>query len=109
MPNFNTATKLVIQSIAGINAIDADKIIQQRQFQQLKWGSIYNILGKHIRVGSMGANFFPSKYLRISLWEKDSQQKKVIHVELTPFSTGYKPWRVNTQYYMIDTPSTLAQ
>ena len=105
-PNFNTAPKLVLQSIVGITATDADKIIERRQSWPLTGlNSIFNMLGKHIVVDSMGANFFPSKYARISLWAENGRQKRVLHVELTPFSTKYKPWRINTQYNIIDMPT----
>ncbi len=106
MPNFNTAPKLVLQSMGGITAADANKIIEQRQYQPIMSpNSIFNILGKHILIDSMAANFFPSKYLRISLWAKNGRQKRMLHVELTPSSTNYKPWRVNNQYNILDTPS----
>ncbi len=108
-PNFNTAPKLVLQSMGGISATDADTIIKQREFQPLKnMNVIFNILGKRLMVGSMVASFFPSKYFRITLWAKNKRQKRVFHVELTPFLADYKPWRVNAQYHIIDTPSTPA-
>ena len=106
-PNFNTAPKLVLQSIGGLAAADADKIIEQRQSLPLTGlNSIFSLLGKHILIDPMAANFFPSKNLRINLWAENGRQKRVLHVELTPLSTNYKPWRINTQYHIIDTQVT---
>ena len=107
-PNFNTAPKLVLQAMDGITAIDAESIIKRRRLQPFRGlGSIHSVLGKQTGLDPMSATFYPSKYYRISLWDKNGRQKKIIHVELMPFSTNDKPWRVNTQYCLIGTFSTL--
>ena len=108
MPNFNTAPRLVLQLMGGVSAVDADKIIEKRQSQPLtRLSSVVTLLGKRLSIDPTNINFFPSKYFRITLWEKNGRQKRILHVELTTFLENDKPWKINAQYHIIDFPSML--
>ena len=99
IPNINTAPKLVLQTIPGVSATNAQQIIDHRQQHPfISLTPLYAAIGKNLNLDPLGTNFFPSRFLRISIWSSNKRLKRIIHVELTPQSNHGKPWRINTQY-----------
>ncbi|MCV6637946.1 type II secretion system protein GspK [Candidatus Albibeggiatoa sp. nov. NOAA] len=97
--NLNTAPALVLQSLEGISAETAKRVVDRRkafgaftgylQFQQL--------IG--VEVGgdafTVGYRVYPSEFFRISTWHQNGQRIRQQHISLTPIQDQAKPWKVD--------------
>lgn len=94
--NFNTAHELVLQSLDGITAETAQRIIAWRK----EFGAFTNYLQFQKIVGAevggdqftAGYRVYPSEYFRISVWHQNSQRMRQQHIGLTPIADKAKPW-----------------
>ena len=106
-PNFNTAPESVLQTWNGINreeSLELIKASRQQPFQSPD--DIYRILGKQLGLDSLGMSFFPSRYLRLSIWRQGARRMKEIHVQLTPNADQQSPWLIE---YEINIPVSTNQ
>ncbi|WP_353570603.1 helix-hairpin-helix domain-containing protein [Candidatus Albibeggiatoa sp. nov. BB20] len=97
--NLNTAPALVLQSLDGIDAAIANRVVARRkEFGAFThYGQFQQTIG--VEVGSdvftVGYRVYPSEYFRISTWHENSQRMRQQHIELTPIQDQAKPWKVN--------------
>ncbi|MDM8558493.1 hypothetical protein [Candidatus Parabeggiatoa sp. HSG14] len=96
MPNFNTAPSLVLQAAYNITADGAKSLTKFRRtvpFYTLN--KVNQMAGVHLNVDPMEANFFPSHYLRLTLWYEDAQRMRQVQLKLTHNVDGYEPWLID--------------
>lgn len=93
MPNFNTAPKLILKTIGGIDDEGADRIIEAREISPFsRAGDISEVLGQPLLLDPLGLTFFPSEYLRLTLWYEGGTRMREIHLHLTPRADKKSPW-----------------
>lgn len=102
-PNFNTAPEIVLQTYDGIGIEEARRIVAaRRQNPPRSLSQVHAIIGKRLLgIDPLGTAFFPSAYLRLSLWEEGGRRLREIHVQLTPVADQAAPWLVD---YAINIP-----
>ncbi len=101
-PNLNTAPLTVLQTIPGIDANGAERLLQFRKIHPLdSIMRVYQALGLRIQLDEFSSVFMASDYFRLTLWHPDSQRMQQIHLQLTPFKFGEKPWKI---HYSLDQP-----
>jgi DNA uptake protein ComE-like DNA-binding protein len=106
-PNFNTAPEQVLQTWTGIDQADAQRIVEERQKIPLRsLSQIHQIIGKRLSISPLDAILFPSRYLRITLWQQGGRRMREIHLQLTPMADNRRPWLVE---YAIELPLTPVQ
>lgn len=106
-PNFNTAPERVLQSWNGITREDSLRLMEARRQQPFQSpDDVYRILGKQLGFDSLGMSFFPSRYLRLSIWRQGARRMKEVHVQLTPQADQLSPWLIE---YEIDIPVSAKQ
>lgn len=95
-PNVNTAPLAVLQSIEGMSQKAAGLLLVARQKQAITLAEqVEQITGEGLGIPLDNVNRFTSKYLRISIWNKDGGTVWQIHLELTPKSPmNLKPWLI---------------
>lgn len=94
-PNFNTAPALVLQAAYGFTPEAAERVIKQRQnrpFYQLS--PVTEVAGAVPTVDPEEENFFPSTLMRITYWTQENQRLRQVHLRLTSFADGKKPWQI---------------
>lgn len=102
LPNFNTAPALVLQTVDGIDANSAQRLIQFRQTYPIdNIERISQALGFPISLDVFSTVFMASDDLRLTFWHKNSQRMRQVHIELTPFKEKQKPWKI---HYALDLP-----
>ena len=101
MPNFNTAPKLVLQTITGIDDETAARIIaarEERPFGRLS--DVVQAAGKDLPLDPMELVFLPSPRLRLTFWYQGARHMREIHVQLTPVAANGMPWLIDYQLSM---------
>jgi DNA uptake protein ComE-like DNA-binding protein len=95
-PNFNTAPLPVLQALPGIGAVEAERIVANRQIKAFAGLSDVNrASGKKISIDAMSLAFLPGKNQRISLWHPGGNWLREIHVSMTPISANGLPWIID--------------
>ncbi|MEK7991511.1 MAG: helix-hairpin-helix domain-containing protein [Thiotrichaceae bacterium] len=97
--NFNTAPASVLQSLDGIDALIANRVVARRK----EFGAFTNyeqfqrVVGVEVGGDTFTAGYrvYPSKFFRISTWHESSQRMRQQHIELTAILDKAKPWAVN--------------
>ncbi len=101
-PNLNTAPALVLQTLPGIDANGAARIVEFRRIYPLDSPErVSQALGFPIQLDPFSTMFMASDYLRLTFWHKNSQRMRQVHIELTPFKEEQKPWVL---HYALDLP-----
>ncbi len=96
MPNFNNAPLLVLQSMAGIDAETAARIIKAREQRAFtRAGDIYMAAGKVLPLDVMSLFFLPTSHLRLTIWNKNGRRMGEVHVNLTPVAANPAPWGID--------------
>lgn len=95
-PNVNTAPLAVLMTMDGLTERSASLLISAREKQVITLADqVAQITAGKINVPFDNINRFTSRYLRLSIWDKDGGVMKQIHLELTPKSpTHLKPWLI---------------
>jgi len=102
--NINTAPLLILKSIEGINAAAAERIIEGREeiaFFDTKTLSSRAGVAFSDDLFELGLNFYPSNFIRITLWHEKADRMRQVHIQLTPLFDKGAPWIVD---YAIDLP-----
>jgi hypothetical protein len=95
-PNFNTAPKLALMTVATINESLAATIVEKRR--QRGYDSLSALeaaIGQPLGLDPLGLGFYPGHYLRISLWHPAMSVMREIHVNLTPIAEKQQPWFID--------------
>jgi type II secretory pathway component PulK len=96
-PNVNTAPAMVLQSVYGMDAETAERLIQARQIIPLtSFSAASAVAGFPIGVDEENAIIFPQPILRLTLWYQGSQRMRQICFKLTHDADGKKPWQIET-------------
>ncbi len=96
-PNINTAPSLVLQAAYRLSADDAQRIIKMREklpFYTLK--GIFQATGVYLNIDPLEENFFPSEYLRLTLWYTGARRMRQIHIQLMPNVEHRAPWQIES-------------
>lgn len=95
MINFNTSPKIILKTVENIDEETADRIIAYRKQNTIMNSEDLNrIAGKRISLNPFSSAYFPSRFLRISIWREGEPGIHEIHLKLTPRSNNEKPWRI---------------
>jgi general secretion pathway protein K len=102
-PNFNTAPFLVLQSLDGMNAVLAQKIISARKKKPISSHLELNeILGIPLPYEPEQLAFFASNQMRLTLWYDGQNKMRQVHLTFVPFAAKHeRPWQID---YLIDLP-----
>ncbi|EIJ43497.1 type II secretory pathway, component PulK [Beggiatoa alba B18LD] len=101
-PNINTAPSLVLQSVYGLNAEAAQRVIAARIEQPLtSLELISRLTGVILPMGEEEMVYFASAYLRLTIWHEKSQRIRQIHFWFNPLIEKSMPWQV---LYSVELP-----
>lgn len=95
-PNFNTAPALVLQAAYNFSAEAAERVVKWRQnapFYRLS--TLVSVAGAIPDIDEEETNYFPSSSMRLTLWRRGSQRVRQVHLRLTPYADGKKPWQIH--------------
>jgi len=96
LPNFNTAPKLVLQAAYNMDAQTAQRLISLRHNQPFYTvNGVSQALGIYLDIDPLEASFFPSNFLRLSLWYEGASRMQQIHLRLTHNVPEAKPWQID--------------
>ncbi len=99
IPNINTAPALVLQTLPGVDAPTAERIIQAREIQPLSSIAMLEaVTGQPVLLDPLGLRFMATDYLRVTLWHRDSGEMRQYHLRLTAFADQARPWKI--LYYL---------
>jgi len=96
-PNINTAPSLVLQAAYHLSADNAEHIIKMRErlpFSTVK--GVFQATGVYLNIDPQDENFFPSKYLRLTLWYAGARRMRQFHLELMPNVEERAPWQIES-------------
>lgn len=96
--NLNAIPKALLIHYFDVTDEVAEKLLAMRRvsaFQQL--GDFSSVIGLPMNLDEDLFRFFPSRELRISLWNSGRGQAQVISLQLTPNGL-YGPWQVDYEY-----------
>jgi general secretion pathway protein K len=102
--NINTAPLLILQSIEGINAVAANRIMAARQEMAFFDGTtLSSTAGVAFSDDpfELGLSFYPSDFIRITLWHDNAKYVRQIHLQRTPSFDKGTPWIID---YAIELP-----
>jgi len=102
--NINTAPLLILKSIEGINATAAERIIESREeIAFFDTQTLSQSAGVYFSddLFELGLNFYPSNFIRITLWHEKAEKMRQVHIQLTPLFDKGAPWIVD---YAIELP-----
>lgn len=100
-PNFNTASKLVLQCMKDISADAALKIIEKRRgvpFENIS--DINKTIGYKLSMEPLAVNLFPGPYQRLTVWHERSPSLLEINIYLTPSTASGTPWTIESAVRM---------
>lgn len=96
IPNPNTAPKLILETLGGIDEEIAARLIKAREHSPFSnISDLSQAAGKEIGLDPIGVGFLPSAHLRISLRYPGSRDMREIHVRLTPQADKKAPWLID--------------
>lgn len=94
-PNFNTAPALVLQAAYNFSAEGAERVVKWRQTAPFyRLSTLVSVAGSVPDIDEEETNYFPSTHMRITLWRQGSQRIRQVHLRLTPYADGKKPWQI---------------
>lgn len=94
-PNINTAPSLVLQAAYNINKEAAERIIKTREKMPFyQTSTVTEVTGMVLDLDEYESNFFPSNYLRLTLWYQGARRMRQIHIQLMPMAEDRKPWQI---------------
>lgn len=97
LPNINTAPKLVLKTLRGLDEEVIDNLISQRN--QTPITSTYKlnqIIGYGIPYPEERIQLFPGNRFRLNLWTKDDPQHATQWViRMAPRNAGGPPWKIS--------------
>lgn len=96
MININTAPERVLLAVYGITRPLAKKIIAKRPFMDFD-DMVQRLKIPSTQVERDESMFYPSRFLRMSLWRKDSPVMQRLHIKLRPLADKRQPWDVTYQ------------
>ncbi|MFZ1642868.1 MAG: hypothetical protein WAV07_15825 [Candidatus Contendobacter sp.] len=99
IPNPNTAPLLDLQTIPGVDAEIAHRIVAGRPY--LSYYALNLAIGIPLPVDEMSLSFLPSDQVRLTLSHPDWPWRREIHIELTPRKKP-QPWLID---YVLDIPT----
>lgn len=111
--NINTAPLLILKSLEGINGIAADRIVTARQemafFDGKTLSSVTGIAFSDDPF-DLGFGFYPSDFIRITLWHDNARYVRQVHLQRTPSFDKGSPWIIDyaIELPLIDNYSTIA-
>ncbi|HIE00223.1 MAG TPA: hypothetical protein EYP59_08040 [Thiotrichaceae bacterium] len=106
LPNFNTAPSLVLQAVFNMTPLNAERLIQIRQSIPFYSVNTVNQIGElNLNIDPIELNFFPSYYLRLTLWYEGAQRMRQVHLQLTHRADGLKPWQIESSLELKLLPS----
>ncbi|MDD2814294.1 MAG: type II secretion system protein GspK [Thiotrichaceae bacterium] len=95
LPNFNTAPAMVLQATYNFDADSAQRFILARQNMPVfNLATVSQLSGMVVTVDEDAVNFFPSPYVRFSLWHSGLKQMRQVHIKFTPFADEKMPWEL---------------
>lgn len=102
-PNFNTAPPLVLQSLAGMNNVLAQKVISARKKKAIaNYIELNEILGIQLPYEPEQLAFFASNQIRLTLWSDGQHKMRQFHLTFMPFAAkDERPWQID---YVVDLP-----
>lgn len=102
-PNINTAPPLVLQSLAGIDAVLTQKIISVRKKKPItNYLELSEIIGIPLLYEPEQLAFFASNQIRLTLWYDGQNKMRQVHLTFMPFAAKHeRPWQID---YIIDLP-----
>jgi len=81
-------------------------LIQIRQSIPFYSVNTVNQIGElNLNIDPVELNFFPSYYLRLTLWYEGAQRMRQVHLQLTHRADGLKPWQVESSLELKLLPS----
>jgi hypothetical protein len=97
--NLNTAPATVLESIPGIDADAARRIVDARRLQPytLLRQVIQQVPGLDFEESEL-FSLFPASSGTLRLWSREGGQARVLHWTLTPNKEGGAPWREDYEY-----------
>ncbi len=102
-PNFNTAPPLVLQSLAGMNSVLAQKVISARKKKAIaNYIELNEVLGIQLPYEPEQLAFFASNQIRLTLWYDGQNKMRQFHLTFMPFAAKHeRPWQID---YVVDLP-----
>jgi len=104
--NINTAPLFILKSFEGIDTEIAQKIITSRNKSPFSsMDSLSALIGINMAdiLNGTSVGFYPSRFIRISLWYQGGNFVRQIHIKITPTSNKKQPWYIA---YTNDIPMT---
>ena len=96
--NFNIMPRAVLMGIFGNQESVVDAIVALREERGLRSvREVEAVVGNQFNLDNEDLAQFPSKAIRMSLWQKNSSMRTLSGVEFTPFEK-LSPWRTDYHY-----------
>jgi len=96
--NINAAPLFILKSLDEIDAETAEKIITLRQKSPfLSIDNLSTAIGINLSTGGLNDTrfrFYPSEFIRFSLWHKGGNFIRQIHLKITPNADKKQPWYI---------------
>ncbi len=93
--NFNTMTRLGIQTLGEMSEAAIDIIMEHRETNAYtSVNDVNQATGTLIPSDPLSFGSTPDPYMRLALWHEDSRQEHWIGIRFTPMS-GYAPWQID--------------
>jgi len=105
-PNINTAPSLVLQAAYNLSADNAERIIKTRESMPFYgFTKIFQVTSVYLNIDPLEENFFPSSFLRLTLWHTSARRMRQIHIQLMPNAENRKPWQIesNLEFELLPT------
>lgn len=97
--NVNTASASVLQSLPGLDAPLAKRVIQAREVQPFtSVTSFQQLVGAPISADDEDVSLYPADSGTLRLWTPGVGSVQVLHWTLTPLDDGGKPWRDDYEF-----------
>ena len=96
--NINTAPARVLQSLPGVTADMAARVVASRTLQPfINLPSFFQLLGA-VPADAEGLSMYPSPSGILKLWSPKGGAVQVLHWTLTPLDDGGRPWREDYEF-----------
>lgn len=96
--NINTAPARVLQSLPGVNAEMAARVVASRALQPfINLPSFFQLLGA-VPADPEALSMYPSASGILKLWSPRGGAVQVLHWTLTPLDDGGRPWREDYEF-----------
>jgi hypothetical protein len=89
------APALILQSSYNLNEEAAQRIINMREKMPFYYlDTIQQVIGMNLDIDPYEFNFFPSNYLRLTLWYKGARRMRQVHLQFMPNAENRQPWQI---------------